>query len=242
MIAKDQPTIFGKELIAVVSSVEDGAMKFHPALQDTEIVQNRQNFLNKVGITPKNTSLVNVTYETGATFTRYRTIDSEDMGQSILERGDVPVSDALVTTTPEHVLFLPLADCTGMIVYDPYRRVLMVSHLGRHSIVVDGTTKSIAYLQQNFHSNPANMQVWLSPSVGKETYPILDKGGRGQHEIIREELIAAGVNERNIEVCSIDTAKSQEYYSHSEFLQGHRPVDGRFAIVAMMPARNETAS
>lgn len=242
MTTQDQPTIFGKELIAAASSTQDGSMKFHSAFEDTEIARNRLIFLNKVGIAPENTSLVNVTYETEATFTRYRTVDFEDVGQSILEREDIPVSDALVTTTLEHALFLPLADCTGMIVFDPHKRVLMVSHLGRHSIVVDGAAKSIAYLQQNFHSNPANMQVWLSPSVGKETYPILDKGGRGQHEIIREELIAAGVNERNIEVCSIDTAKSQDYYSHSEFLQGHRPIDGRFAIVAMMPARSEPAS
>jgi hypothetical protein len=47
-------------------------------------------------------------------------------------------------------------------------------------------------------------------------------------------LLEAGVLPENVENAGINTAESDEYYSHSEFLKGNETDAGRFAIVAMM--------
>ncbi|MFI5212871.1 MAG: laccase domain-containing protein, partial [Candidatus Saccharimonadales bacterium] len=75
---------------------------------------------------------------------------------------------------------------------------------------------------------------WLSPAVGSASYPLQAFGNRSLHEVIIEQLVQAGIRREKIEVSQIDTAKSNDYFSHSQYLAGQRESDGRFAIVAMM--------
>jgi hypothetical protein len=42
-----------------------------------------------------------------------------------------------------------------------------------------------------------------------------------------------GISPDNIQLSPIDTTLDPTYYSHSEFLKGHRDTDGRFCILAM---------
>ncbi len=233
MIKHDQPTIFGDKLIVAVSSVEDGAMNFKG--YDQEVIRdNRVAFLDAVGIDPLMTTLMQVTYEDTTNFTRYKIIHDEQAGEGILEPVSSTEADALVATRPEQALFLPLADCIGAVIFDPVNEVLMLSHLGRHSTEQDGGNKSVQYLADEFGSSPSDVLVWLSPAVGKEDYPLHGLNGKGLHEAVLEQMIRAGVNPGNIEVSHVNTAENPDYYSHSEFLRGDQPDDGRFAIVAMM--------
>jgi copper oxidase (laccase) domain-containing protein len=129
---------------------------------------------------------------------------------------------------------LPLADCIGAVLYDPDTSVLMVSHLGRHNVEQGGGSKSVQYLVKNHDVNPKNLKVWLSPAAGKTNYPLHAFDNRGLHEIATEQLITAGIVPENIDTSRIDTTTDTTYFSHSEFLKGHRDTDGRFAVVAVM--------
>jgi copper oxidase (laccase) domain-containing protein len=233
MIQHDQPTIFGNTIIAAVSSVEDGTMSF--AQNDPEETRfNRQAFLDRAGVDPFQATLLQVTFDDTTDFARYRVIDDDLMGEGMMEPVSDTVADALVVTRPEQAIFLPLADCAGAIIYDPANQVLMVSHLGRHSVEVNGGGRGIEYLKQEFDSDPAELLVWLSPAVGSETYPLYALDNRGLHDVIIEQMTKAGVRPQNIEASHVDTAESPDYFSHSEFLAGNRSEDGRFAIIAMM--------
>ncbi len=233
MIQHDQPTIFGNTIIAAVSSIEDGTMSF--AQSDPEETRfNRQAFLDRAGVDPFQATLLQVTFDDTTDFARYQVIGDDQMGEGMMEPVSDTVADALVVTRPEQAIFLPLADCAGAIIYDPKNQVLMVSHLGRHSVEVNGGARGIEYLKQEFDSDPAELLVWLSPAVGGESYPLYALGNRGLHEVIIEQMTNAGVRPQNIEASHVDTAESPDYFSHSEFLAGNRSDDGRFAIVAMM--------
>jgi len=235
MISRDQPTIFGGRIIAAVSSIDDGAMNFKG--YDPEVIRdNRISFLEQTGIEPLTATLVYVTYDDTTDFTRYKIVEEDQAGEGIMEPTSAVVADALVATRPEQALFLPLADCVGAVIYDPANEILMVSHLGRHSIEQNGGTKSISYLVNEFDSDPENLLIWLSPAVGKAEYPLHALNGKGLHEAILEQMIGAGANPANIEVSPVNTAESPDYYSHSEYLKGDQSEDGRFAIVAMMVA------
>jgi copper oxidase (laccase) domain-containing protein len=234
VIANDQPTIFGKTVIAAVSSVDDGNMRFGGG-DEPQILANRQAFLEKAHIAMNNTTLIRVTFKDVTHFARYRTATSEQKGQGMTHAKPTEVpADAVVVTRPDHALFLLLADCVGAIIYDEKQKILMVSHIGRHSAEIEGAKKSIEYLRQQFHTDPRVVKVWLSPAVGKATYPLHELGNKGLHEAITEQLLSAGVLQENIEISNVDTAQSANYYSHSQFRMGKRSTDGRFAIVAMI--------
>lgn len=240
MIAGDQPTIFGPSLRAALSSVDDGNMRFGDG-DDTIVKQNRQVFLHKAGIDITQTSLVRVTYDVD-NFARYRIARETDKSKGMALFEETEPADALVTDQPGHALFLLLADCVGAIIYDPVHRVLMVSHLGRHATEIEGAKKSIEYLKKQFNADAPRLKVWLSPGVGSASYPLKKFHGQSLRAVITDQLVAAGVVPANIEHAAIDTATSEDYYSHSEYLKGNQPGPARFALVALMTAQGEPAS
>lgn len=240
MIQADQPTIFEGNIIAAVSSASDGNMSFRLG-DEEETFQNRLAFLHAARINPEDATLVQVTYENAEHFARYKQVGEDEKGEGIFAPKSNTVADALVVTKPGHALFLPLADCAGIILYDEKQRILMVSHVGRHSAEIDGAKTSVQYLEKEFGTDPKDLKIWVSPAVGKTTYPIHAKGGKSLHEVIREQLFAAGVPAGNLEISPVDTASSEAYFSHSQFQLGGRSFDGRFAIAAMMSAQGEPA-
>jgi copper oxidase (laccase) domain-containing protein len=239
MIQTDQPTIFDSSLAIVVSSASDGNMKFG-VNENEDVAANRERFLEAAGMTLDQTTPIALTWGRDD-YATYRIVTKADKGTAMYQPESIPVADALVAIKPGHALFLPIADCCGVVLHDPSKNVLMLSHVGRHSAEVDGARRSVEFLQQNCNSDPTDLKVWLSPAVGKASYPILKKDGKGLHEVILDQLAAAGVLRENIEVCNVDTAVDANYFSHSEFKKGNRESDGRFAVVAMMRERGETA-
>ena len=239
MIARDQPTIFGPAVTAAVSSVQDGNMKFGVG-GGKGVEENRRKFLTAAGIDIDHSTLVGITYDTDD-FAKYRIAGEAEKGAGMFGMDDVQYADALTTDRPGHALFLPLADCVGVIMYDSEHHALMVSHVGRHSAEIDGARRSVKFLKEQYQTDPSQLKVWLSPGVGKASYPLHRFGGRGLHETIMQQLQAAGVELANIENGNIDTAVSEHYYSHSEYLKGNGEP-GRFAIVAQMNAQGEPAT
>ena len=232
MIATDQPTIFDDDIVAALSSIDDGNMKFGRG-DDQETALSQTVFLQSQEIEPLQTTLLNVGYDT-TDFCRYVVFDDDQQGDGMLEPIATTEADAAVVTRPDHAIFLPLADCAGVIIYDPTNKVLMVSHLGRHSVEQEGARKSLQFLIDEFETDPAEVKIWLSPMVGSDSYPLETFGGRSLRQVITSQFLQLGVDIRHIEVSEVDTAESDDYYSHSEYKMGERDFDGRFAIVAMM--------
>jgi copper oxidase (laccase) domain-containing protein len=82
-------------------------------------------------------------------------------------------------------------------------------------------------MKQAAGTAPENLMVWLSPSVGKESYPLYKLNGISLQEAVVGQLAKAGVEESNIRQSDIDTAADKNYFSHS---QGD--INERFAIAA----------
>lgn len=214
-----------------VSQIADGSMKYDDRTWDKPF-DARKKFLKKFDILMHDTTLIDLDY-TGKDYARYKIVSDEDKGDGII-RGATNACDALVTTKSDHALFLPLADCIGAVIHDPKKNILMLSHLGRHNLEQFGGIKSIEFLVENFHCDPKNLIVWLSPAAGKDNYPLFAFADRGMHEVATEQLLFAGIMPDNLTSSEIDTTKDTSYFSHSEFLKGNRDTDGRFAIVAVM--------
>lgn len=233
MIAADQPRIFQNRIIAALSSADDGNMSFLTGSQG-KTLENRKDFLSNAGVDSDHATFMQIRYSDAEHFTRY-VIANETHKKAGLEAAESSlVADAVVVTEPNHAVFLPLADCVGAVIYDPKKKILMVSHLGRHSTEEQGGVRSIEYLKDQFQSNANDILVWLSPAVGRDTYPLHKFDGDGLHDVLLSQFLDAGVPKTNIEICSKNTAVDEDYFSHSQHLLGNQDSNDRFAIAAMM--------
>jgi len=219
-------------IIFAVSTTADGSMLTRGDEFNQAIINNRIAFLSNYKITVDQTTRVHVVYE-GDNYRRYVEVSDDQKGNGMFD-DNVITADALITHVPGHALFLPLADCIGIAVYDPNNHILMVSHLGRHSIEQNGGQTSIKFLADHYKCNPSDLRIFVSPAAGGSSYPLFSFGGRSLKNVLFEQLKSAGVRTSNIIDNTADTALDSNYFSHSQYLAGARDSDGRFAIVAMM--------
>lgn len=218
--------------LVLTSQVVDGNM-YNPDEKDNkEVIDNRTAFLNKHSISIDNAARVNILYA-GDNYRRYLEVDESYKGAG-MRGNDIAPADALITSTQGLVLFLPLADCVGMVVYDPDHQVLMLSHVGRHSLEQNGAYASIEHLINTYDSDPAQLKIWLTPAPGQKNYPLYAFDGHDFKEIVFEQLDAAGVSRDNITNDPSDSTTDDRYFSHSEFLAGRRHIDGRYCIATVM--------
>lgn len=198
-------------------------MKNGSELDAASAINNRQRFLERHGMDSSQAVVVNVTYDR-KDFCQYAEAD----------RSRAAPSDALVTKTPGQGILLPLADCICAVLYDTKQHLLMVSHLGRHSVEQFGGTKSVQYLQSVYGSHPSTLLVWTSPAPNGDRYPLWKFQNQALQAVVRQQCLDAGILPEHIEQSMVDTITDQRYYSHSEFLRGNRAEDGRFAVVAVL--------
>ena len=220
------------DLIVAISKTSDGNMLIAADKSNRKVIENRQKFLNANGIDINQTTRVSTIYE-GTDYLRYHEVNDSQKGDG-MHNEKVITSDALVTTETNHALFLPIADCIGAVIFDPHKNILMLSHLGRHALEQNGGYESVKFLIDNYGSNPSDLQVWLTPAPGSKSYPMFAFENRSMKNVTYQQLKAAGVSLENITDDKTDTSKDMDYFSHSEYLKGNRPNDGRYAIVAMM--------
>lgn len=129
---------------------------------------------------------------------------------------------------------LPVADCVGAVLFDASKAVLMVSHLGRHSLEQQGAMRSVEHLSKVFGCNPADIEVWLTPAPGKPSYQIWALDNQGMKEATFAQLTTAGILPEHIHDDERDTVLDHNFYSYSEFLKGNRKEDGDHMIAAVM--------
>lgn len=217
-----------------ISKVVNGSMHNRNNPLDEEVIASRTEWLRSLDLDIYKAARVRVSFEEGDNYCRYREVDTSNMGEGMFN-ADSPAADALVTTTPGMALFLPIADCVATTIFDEDNGVLMLTHLGRQSLEQEGGVRSVEYLKERYGSKPENLKIWLSPTVNKDAYKIYKLDNKGMKEVLYEQLEKAGVDLANVIDNKDDTATNPEYYSYSEFLKGNKPIDGCYAMVAVMP-------
>ncbi|MDL2328044.1 laccase domain-containing protein, partial [Ruminococcaceae bacterium OttesenSCG-928-A11] len=190
---------------------------------DKEILQNREKFLKQASIDLNNTALIAVDYSTD-NFSKYFYMNSSGKFTINNDVNNIPSSDGLTTMSPHLGIFLPLADCLGVVLYDDIQKILMVVHAGRHNLKENGLIKAVEFMKK-YGAKCTQIKAWLSPSAGEDNYPLYDFDNKSLEKVAREQLNSVGVN--NIISADIDTTKDNNYYSHS---QGDS--DKRHAILA----------
>lgn len=219
-------------VLIAFSSIADGSMSVGETAET--LLERRGALLKKNGSSPNQAILVKLDYQ-GNDFRRYFSVSTEHAGDGIAFGSSI-ISDALFTRSKNLALLLPVADCIGAVLYDKSTQAIGLAHLGRHNLIQQGGTGIVEFMVNEFNVDPAYLTVWLSPAAGRQNYPLYDFDNRSLHEVAMEQLAAGGVDLDNISQDRRDTTTDLTLFSHSEFLKGNRPTDGRQAVIAMMNA------
>lgn len=134
-----------------------------------------------------------------------------------------PETDGLILTNKEQALFLNFADCTPVIIYDSKKHIAAVSHAGWRGTAGMIASNTVEKMVSEFDSKTDDLKAAIGPAisfccynVGEDVYRQLSqtvKDFTGLYEIRqgdifvdlkginKRQLIEAGLDENNIDVC-----------------------------------------
>jgi YfiH family protein len=155
--------------------------------------------------------------------------------------------DAIVSGSG-HALMIKLADCQGILIFDPESQVLGLAHNGWRGSVQNIAARTVEAMGGSFGLDPAGFVACVSPSLGpccaefagyrdelpREFWRFKDHGDRFDFPAITiGQLVAAGLKEENIELSGLCSRCSDDFFSH------RRGDAGRFALLAGVAADGE---
>ncbi len=160
---------------------------------------------------------------------RIRVIRSDKDLNSCSKAGLFRGFDALVTSIPGVGLLVTLADCQGVLIFDPAKKVVAAVHNGWRGSVVNILGQTIAGLKKDFNVNPGDLLVGISPSLGPCCAEFVNYATELPREFWKyqtrdhyfdfwaisiDQLTAAGVKSENIELAGICTVCDDTFYSY----------------------------
>ena len=153
-----------------------------------------------------------------------------------------PEADGIVTDIPDVLLFIQVADCQPVMLYDQVKKVVANIHSGWKGSLKDIVGAGVDTMQREFGSDPASVLAGIGPSLGpccsefvnyRSEIPDKFLGyRRGKNhfdfwQMTIDQLTAKGIKRENIELCRICTNCSHDSF----FSYRHEKVTGRFASV-----------
>ncbi len=243
MILFDQPDCFPDNVLAAVSSRDDGTMLDKAmGVHDGSIVSNRTRLCEANGIDYGDTAYQRIIYDDAQTYAHIADVDERSTTKYVSE----VAADAIYTKSLGVAIMLPVADCVATVAYDPRRKVLAVAHLGRHSSYAKLATELVFHFVTD-GSRAEDLIVWMSPHAGKNSYRLDwfdrqdDPDWRGYYDKREDGFYldlagfnahlfhASGVRGDKIHVSPIDTVTDDRYFSHH-----NGDTTSRIAIIASL--------
>ncbi len=158
-------------------------------------------------------------------------------------------ADAIVTDRPEVTLLMRFADCVPILLYDPKRPAVALTHAGWKGTVSRTVGKTIKVMMSMFGSIPDELLAGIGPSICKEHYQVgpeveshvRDAFGQKSNRILNNhdhrvyldlweanKITMEQMGVRHIEVAKMCTACNlNEWFSH----RLEKAATGRFGVV-----------
>lgn len=153
--------------------------------------------------------------------------------------------DALITQSPGIALMIKHADCQAAVFYDAKHHAVANVHAGWRGIVQNIYADTVKAMQAQFGSNPADLLVGISPSLGPDDAEFIHYNQEFPEElwefqtkptyfnlwdISEHQLQSAGILPHHIEIMQISTLSNV----HDFFSYRHQSVTGRNATCILL--------
>ncbi len=215
----------------------------------SEVKNNRQKFLNLAGIAPEHTVAMLVNH--GDVI---REVGVAERGKSVYNQDEVVVCDAMITNQKNVALYLLVADCAPIVLFDKAQTCLAIVHHGIKNTDNSFVQKVINKMIEKYHIKPEELIALIGPAIQKESYIyetfehrnsahwqgffelnnnnkfLIDNVG-----LTLKQIKDSGVLTENIFNSGIDTYTNKNFFSHKfDYDNGTKPDTGRLAMVAML--------
>ncbi|TDX49214.1 peptidoglycan editing factor PgeF [Orenia marismortui] len=105
-----------------------------------------------------------------------KVIDIKDKGRGALDyKSALEGTDALITNQPGILLTSYYADCTPILILDPVKKVIGLSHAGWKGTVLKIAQKTVLKMKEVYGTNPQNVLVGIGPAIGACCYQVDSK-------------------------------------------------------------------
>jgi YfiH family protein len=81
-------------------------------------------------------------------------------------------ADIILTDKPEVTLFMRFADCVPILVHDPVRGVIGISHAGWLGTVRDVAGETVNTMREQYGCEPSDIIACIGPSIGPDHYEV----------------------------------------------------------------------
>ncbi len=224
-----QPTIFPQnKIIAGVTKrnlhlFPPNGFSVHKAdiLTDEEAIVHQQILAEQLGYPVSSLKCNKQVHGSNILFMNHNTVSAE--------------ADGMITNERGILIYVKLADCGGILLYDPKTEIVAALHSGwrgtKQNIVKEGIRK----LNDEFGVSSADLLVYIAPSAGGKNYEVgfevaqyfpnhSVEIGNGKYLFdnksqILEQLTMCGINPQNIEisdVCSIEDTNCHSFRRDNE--------------------------
>lgn len=135
--------------------------------------------------------------------------------------------DGHLTSEPDLILAVSVADCVPVFLVDPTSRTLALLHAGWRGVVAGVVEAGVRSLRERFGVDAAALQVHLGPAISGTRYPVgrevpvalglPDPGGASQLDLIPHiawRLARMGVAREAITASSICVHDDPRFFSH----------------------------
>lgn len=209
------------------------------------VLINRKRFMDRVNIDIKNTVSMWVTHTD-----KIVEADPERAGVSLLDYQKALKTDGLITNIKGLNLFLLVADCLPVILFDPIKSALALIHAGWKGVNSEIVKKGVNLMKVKYSSKSTNMVVGIGPCVYKSSFikenpvqkndpkwmPFIEKIEENKYSIdlikfTKKQLTDSGIPLNNIFESSIDTGKDERFFSHVRDKDLPLDKQGRFACI-----------
>ena len=139
--------LFNDQVILATSMRKDGNMRAFSETEFDEVLKNQSTIVTALGGHSDNTARVLTTYLERKSFTEYYEINNQTITEHVINKPEtaLKLADGLVARTRDYTLLLPLADCLGVVFFDPEQNILGLLHSGRQNLEEDGAYKFVEF-------------------------------------------------------------------------------------------------
>lgn len=227
-----------------ISTISDGNMSYIWG-ERKEVLANRKRFLEQSGFNINTALAVRISDSTNI-----KLVDRADIGKGIFDIKDAIKADGVITKEAGVVLFLVVADCSPVIIYDDRKEVLALVHINWKNTEI--IRRVLEKMTLECGSNRKNLNVFIGPSIQQESFKFVDplqknmagwekylkdtESGETKIDMvgfIKDSFIKNGISKNRIYVTNIDTFKEKNLFSHYRSVRTGEK-EGRFAVVVKL--------
>lgn len=141
---------------------------------------------------------------------------------------EIGESDAMISFLRRKILNVAIADCPGILIYCPDKKMIAAVHSGWRGTKQNIVSKTIKKLVKEFDVDPSQTLVYISPSASVDSYEVgkeflelfpkntIKRDGNyffDNKKEIQDQLVSNGIKLKNIEIDKRCTIKDPNLHS-----------------------------